>query len=332
MKKGTMTRIHFVLIVLLVFSTLTAPAWADGSVSSTFIQIDSGKASLSVSDWKKMFASFRALGIGEIVLQWTATNKAPYFKPYQRVKMPLAPAEFLDIAHQNHLGVKIGLLHDPEFWVRIEERPSSLNVYFTRVTEDSLRLAEELFPEIASHPAFAGWYLPQEIDDVNWKDRKKRKVLCHFMKDITSRLKIIAPRASISISTFSNGKLSPGGFASMWDELLSSSRLDTVYFQDGIGTKKLDFYSVPIYFKSLKVVTEKHGVSFIPIVEFFEIPEPGGSEKGFGAGSTNRIKKQLKIASAYSSKISCFGLTECLILKSPRCRSLLRILKTWQNR
>ncbi len=332
MRKNALAKFYLVFLLCSCFLLNTGFAGASGAVFSTFLQMDRAKMSLAAPGWERFFKSLHRLGISEVVIQWSAVNNAPFFRPYDKVRMSLSITDLLNIAKQNQVKLKIGLLHDPEFWVRIKERPKSLNIYFARITHDSLQLAEELFRETDSHPAFAGWYIPQEIDDTNWKKEERRAVLCHFLQEMCSRLKTLSPRAKISISAFSNGELSPQGFSKLWDTIFSSAGIDAIYFQDGIGAGKLDFHSLPIYLEALKNASKKHGIALIPIAELFKIPEPGKGQKQLLPGSLIRIKRQLEIEYKYTDRVSSFGLTELLASKSFPCRDLIKMLQSGEAR
>ncbi len=315
---------YILIFLLFILSTLASTACAEPSISSTFIQLDQEKSSLEKSDWEKIFRKLHDVGIREVILQWTAINKNPFFTPYRKMIAKITVVDFLDIAKSNQIKLKIGLIHDPEFWVRIKERPRSLKIYFARLAHDSLQLLRELYPLVHRHPAFAGWYIPQEIDDTNWIKPEKRKVLLLFLKEVTGEIKKVSPGTKIAISGFSNCKLSPLGMAKFWRKIFSSAHIDSIYYQDGIGTKKQDFCTLPLYFDELSNLARKSGVNFVPVIEFFNLASEKEGTNLLSPESTSRVTGQIRVAAKYSGKISSFGLVESLLSNSPFAQKVLK--------
>jgi hypothetical protein len=77
-------------------------------------------------------------------------------------------------------------------------------------------------------PAFAGWYLPEEIDDINWRIPEARRKLLRHLGRVSASLRKLTPGAGIAISTFSNARMSPAQFRDFWRDAFDHTVLSRV--------------------------------------------------------------------------------------------------------
>jgi hypothetical protein len=212
----------------------------------------------------------------------------------------------LRLADQSGMSVRIGLAHDPEFWDRIKpaEPVDRVQAYLQLLRMRSLRVARELAPLVSGHRSFDGWFVTEEVDDVNWIQPERRALLRSHLRDLSNALGELTPRKSVAISGFSNAHSDPATLEAFWLELLDGIRVDLVLFQDGIGAHKLTLDSAGPYLRAMKRATTRSARALSIVVELFEqIAGPPVSSGPFKAVSTgvDRLTRQLVLAGESST-------------------------------
>src|SRR5690625_2221815 len=173
--KRLLLALLFLPLALHEAQALCPPIWP----RVTFLQLYEGDLQKDTRDWQRAFRRWQALGTEEVILQWSAYG-APEGGPFPLVQEGLIPL-LLDIAAEEGMELRLGLRYDPDLWQRREHHepdrqstatagaPSELSRYFFRRQQDHEALLQLLAP-LAAHPAFAGWYITDEIDDVTWRE------------------------------------------------------------------------------------------------------------------------------------------------------------------
>ena len=87
----------------------------------------------------------------------------------------------LEAAGRVGLEVVLGLGHDPEYWRMIETRADVLDVYFRVRNTRNLRLQEALLENFGNNPDWTGYYLSEEIDDLNWREPDRERVFRQYL-------------------------------------------------------------------------------------------------------------------------------------------------------
>jgi hypothetical protein len=320
------------VLALLCLALLHLPALARAAeaprFTGTFVQLLADHASWDLARWKAVFASMRAIGVTEVVVQWSVNDATP---TYASTHFPTSPSESLPTvlaaAREQGMRLVLGLVHDPAFWAKIDRDPKLVRVYFRRLRNASLAAARELAALAQGNPAFAGFYIPQEIDDRNWLDPDRGKVLVEFLGELTKGLRDIAPDAPVAISGFSNAFAEPGLLRQFWEGLLRQTGIDRVLFQDGIGVAKLRPGETGVFLEAVSQAARATGRMFTPVVETFtQIDGPPLNDKPFRAvpASLERLKRQLAVAGGIPhSGILAFSLPEyCSPFGGPQAAAL----------
>lgn len=291
-------------------------------IHGTFLQLQNSHSGWAEDKWRRLFENFRQLQISQLVVQWTVWDGVAFFtsKDYKATANP--PLEkILRLSDEYGVQVYVGLAGDPRYWETIEKHPRQVERYFQRMQAQSESLADQLFPLVQKHSSFAGWYLTEEIDDVNWVKPESRKILFDFLQKLSNHLRRLTPSAKIALSGFSNAHMDPIALEKFWSELLSVSAIDVVMFQDGIGVGKLELAYLDLYLKALRNAVDRQSRDLQVIVELFRQV----SEEPFEAvpASLSRIKSQLELAGRYSSKIMAFSVPEYMTpLAGPKAEQL----------
>lgn len=257
--------------------------------------------------WGQLFEYFRQLRISELIIQWTLLGETPFFTSSDSSATP--PLErILDICDQNGIKVYIGLASDPDYWGKIQQNPTALKRYLQNARLQSESVSSQLLPAARKHSSFAGWYITEEIDDVNWVTPDARQDIFAFLKALCAQLHKLTPSAKVALSGFSNGNLDPKALEKFWQGLLKESGVDVVLFQDGIGAGKLTMDTVAFYLDAIQKATAAQSRELQIVVENFH--QLG--DKPFVAvpARLDRIKQQIAVASRYSSKIVAFSVPE----------------------
>lgn len=249
--------------LLLALLAPTPPAF-----SGTFLQLTASNRDWSSAQWTGLFDDFARLGLSRVIIQWTEG-----FVDF----LPL----LFEHASRAQMRVELGLINEPRFW---HEAPAILGELRQRSREQA-----RLLNPFAARPEFAGWYITEEIDDVRWRDKRARKELGRYLKDVRKRLK----NAPVRISAFSNGAMPPYDCAHFLRELLRESGIDGILFQDSIGARKLTLETLPAYYSALRSAL---GSRVEPVVEIFDQVKADPFEAR--PADTARIKTQLEIVRA----------------------------------
>jgi hypothetical protein len=280
-------------------------------LSGTFLQLTSRHNSWTEAQWSSLFGSFRRLQLSELVVQWAACDEATF---YARSGEPPAPLNrVLAAAARSEIRVWIGLYSESTYWDRIHTDAQTASVYLHHLRSRSLSIARDLAPVLSGYQGFAGWYLSEEVDDVNWQGVEFRKSLMTHLAAASRALHDLVPGSRVAISTFSNAQLSPGHFQKFWKEILQSSSLDTLFLQDGVGVHKLALDEFPIYADALVTATRAAKKNLSIVVELFEQvsgpPIDSGDFKAVPA-QLARVRRQLEIARRFTNSITAFSVPE----------------------
>lgn len=292
-----------------------ASAQADdpAKLRGTFIQLTAEHGLWPREKWRTLFDDFRQLGLEHIVVQWVAYDDLVFFdsSAYSTVTHP--PLEtILQLADESDMRVLVGLAHDSQFWQKIDRRPNLVEVYFGRRIAAARALLAELAPRVQQHAAFEGWYIADEIDDVNWQTDERRQILVAYLRNLTDHLHRITPQRPVALSGFSNAKMSPASFAGLWDDLLGAAAIDMLLFQDGIGAQKLTLSELRIYLNALQPVIRSKQRQLRVVVELFQQDTAPINDVPFRAfpAPLERIRHQLALAAEYTAYPIAFSVPD----------------------
>jgi hypothetical protein len=304
------------LVCLMAFLAPRAAWCADKPrLTATFLQPLFEQADRSLKQWRELFTSLKTMGVSECILQWTLFDDRPFYasKAFKTDPVPLLET-ILGLADEFGLKITLGLVHDPDYWIRIKRDPKLVRVYLRRLYLDSMKLAEELAEIATQHKSVTGWYIPQEIDDKTWLAPDAKKALFEYLGDLTKGLRKAAPDFSVSVSGFSNAFADPDTCGTFWGELVAAAGLDRVLLQDGIGVGKLEIGYAGLYLNAASKAVRASGGLFTPVVETFV--QTGGEPINAGPFAAEpaplaRIETQMALAAASDpTGIAAFSIPE----------------------
>jgi hypothetical protein len=104
---------------------------------------------------------------------------------------------------------------------------------------ENISIVNEIASKYATHPAFVGWYLPYEIDNIIAITSRRQADLNVFFRSIISAMKLQTPGRTVMASPFYNSKLSRLGSLKNWAKAITNifigSGIDILALQDSIG-------------------------------------------------------------------------------------------------
>lgn len=324
-KNSRVRYFFFVLISIILIVTLTfsqsvfskdpSPTYP---IQGTFIQLlEDTHGQWSEKEWIDFFSYLKRLRISKLYLQWTVADTRSFFfsTTFQSVKTP--PLEtILRLAEQFEMKVNIGLIHDYEYWNQITKNSNQIKTYLDNLLNRSKLAAKQITTIAKNYKSFNGWYITEEIDDINWKDDYKKELLFSYLERLSDSLEKLTPSYQIAISGFCNGLIEINEFYKFWNLLLKQTKINFVLFQDGIGTKKLTFYNLPDYLATFKKAAIDNQREIGVIVEIFrQIDGYPINKKNFRAVPANlyRINRQSELASKFSSNIIAFSVPDYMM-------------------
>jgi len=274
-------------------------------IGGTFLQLLNHHQEWKAEDWRRLFDEFSAMRMSRVIVQWSVSEDLAFFASTSFRHGPTPPLEMiLDLADARGMKVSVGLWHDPGYWRNVAAPAAAVEVYLRRAGLRATAIAEELAPSVASHPSFEGWYISEEIDDTNWVEPQRRKILKEHLESLSASLHIPVPNAIVSLSSFSNARLDPGALEVFWKSVLAGSSIDRLLFQDGIGAHKLELEYLPPFLSAMKRATAASGRSLAVVVEVFDQTSgPGGDSSVFSAvpAPLARIDRQIALAAQFAT-------------------------------
>jgi hypothetical protein len=274
-------------------------------LSGTFIQLLEQHGRWDDAQWDELFQTLNSIGIRELIVQWSVLDGAAYYSSRAFRPVANAPLEKL-LAQADRFGMSVltGLAHDSDYWSNIQAGPEAAAAFLAKLRSRSIRAANELSPIVKRHPSFHGWYIPEEVDDINWRLPEARNILIEHLSALAKELRRLAPQETLAVSAFSQAQSSPQAYQQFWEEMLRAAPVTAVFFQDGVGVNKLELDELPLYLRALRAAADNNGRLVQVVVELFR--QTGGppiDNSVFRAvpGSPDRIRAQLRLAAEYST-------------------------------
>lgn len=292
------------LLVILVLAGQRAspPSRFRGS----FIQLTEAHRDWTARDWDGLMQELQEMGLKLLIVQWAVHDQADFLGD--------ALPRLLDAADAAHVGVLAGLAQEPGYWSQISGPTSAVADYLNGLAERQVKLARRMVPLLLSHHSVEGWFITEEVDDLNWTDTRRRDLLAHYLADVSAILHEAMPRGQIAISGFSNGAMPPDSWSALWSTLLKAApNIDTLLFQDGIGVGKLAMAAIPAYLEAMSTQAKKSGVALWAVVEIFhQTAGPPLDTQPFRAepAPQTRITRQMALARPHVSGLIAFSIPE----------------------
>ena len=326
-----MHKIRYLLIFILTCVFLS-PGAASAKASApyftgTFVQLWDSHATWESARWNNLFAALRAIGVTEVIVQWTtthtnATSASPvHTEGAEQARTSAAPMQLhpalpllLQAAETQHMQVVLGLAHDPAYWDKIKAEPDLVRYYLRQLGYTSLQAARAALLLPGSKNVIRGFYIPQEIDDKSWLEPERQSALADYLANLRANLQTAAPGLPVAISGFSNAFAEPAMLEQLWQNILNKSGIERVLFQDGVGVHKLRVEETGLFMATVSRAAKKSGKILTPVVETFrQVDGQPVNDKPFRAvpASMQGLQRQMAIAASQPhTGIVAFSLPE----------------------
>jgi len=296
-------------------------------LSGTFLQLLTEHHTWREEQWVHLFDAFRRLSLSQVILQWVMSDGQSFFASdvASGVKSPLQI--ILELGEATNIDVIVGLVYDSDYWLRITQPSAAVATFLANRESRIVQLVTEITPLLRGYRSFSGWFMTEEVDDINWHEQAATSVLHSYLQRVSDYLRLAFPGIPVAISGFSNAHGTPVQLEIFWRELLGAApAIGTVLFQDGIGARKLTLENLPRYLRAVRAATDASGRRLWSIVELFE--QIGGAPVDSGefrasAAPFPRVATQLQVEAACASALIAFSAPDYLLTPTRRAADLL---------
>jgi len=292
-----MKKITPIFLSVILAAAVLLPAHAGerpAPVRAAFIQLNPELAGRGPQWWDGLFSRIAGAGIREVIVQYLAEGLGEEAEDYLPLLEKIFPA-----AEAHGVDLILGLEHDPGYWVEITAPEKVLRDYFLLRAARNLKLQNRLLELYGSRASWTGYYIPDEIDDLSWRDPSRRELAGDYLRLLASRLREADPGRAISVSAFFRGRTEPDLAAGNLFGLVGDSG-DLVLLQDGQGGGDPPPEVLPLYYRAfLERRPRGERPRLAPVVEVFE--ETTGPEGKFSArpAAPGAVEERLRAAAVF---------------------------------
>ena len=276
--------------------------------TGTFIQLNRGNVARSVDDWSADMSSMKGIGITHLIIQWCSEPSISYFEteslPHE--EQYDAVAHILSAAADQKMTVTLGLQQDPFYWSQITARDRVLRDYFlTRVARHA-KVQAALLERFGGQAAWTGYYIPDEIDDLTWRQPGKAKRVKDYVALMCRVLREHDASRPISISAFFRSRTAPDVFVASMRNIISTNSVDKLLLQDGLGNEDPAPRYIPLYYEAFQKAWPADYASLGCVIEVFN--QVSAMSEPFKAtpATPERVRIQLDHASKFFSDLILF--------------------------
>lgn len=212
----------------------------NGVLNGVFYQPQGRDLKISSSEWDRRLKLLKDAGVETIYIQWTKYELCVFEEGDDRLvkdtcSYPLTKI-VMKYAKKHKLKVVLGLFSDTNYFTEIQtQNEMFLTEYLSKLRIRYKISAESLAKTFGTSSAFAGWYLPEEIDDLHWNTLNRQVILKeHLDKTYAILNNLKSKSAKVYISSFFSANTTPNYYGKMWSFLTRTSPF-VVLVQDTAG-------------------------------------------------------------------------------------------------
>ena len=220
---------------------------------------------LRAGQWDERIAALKQSGVDRFFLQWTVYGEADFLNLYTADGRPFL-LTLANALERHGIELILGLVADPQWFAKVESlQGQALNNYLAALRLDTIRQAGNILSEYPDLE-IAGWYLPEEIAGVHWREKDRLDILLNHFQQIAIQLRRFSPDPTLYVSAFASEFGEPGNYI---DVLTRLSEVLPIFIlhQDGSGTRAISSTSSAYIIEELhrKLDNDRWGI----IVELF---------------------------------------------------------------
>ncbi len=282
-------------------STYTAPVNNGGKITGSFTQLwntaGCSCGQWTLQQWKDEFQKMKDACMTTFVVQYGVYDNLSWYSPSSLsfvTYKETALNKIFQAAEAKGINIYVGLYFD-ETWNSSSKTAAS--TYSLLLTKQQ-QVINEIWNLFGNSSSFKGWYIPQEINDLEWQTNPAKSLLFDWIQSIASLAHNKNASKPVMIAPFFNLWMPSDLLKTWYTELFQAAPdLDQVFPQDGVGiTLKNVYYDVPLFYSKIKEACDENGVQFGSTVESFQQltgwPIDNGSFSATSA-NINRFKAQL---------------------------------------
>lgn len=301
-------KILFGLLFIILLQRAEAELLKISGVNGVFIQLDRNYATKTTDDWKTIFQNLKSSNIDTIIIQWSAENDIIYFDASLDYKEKYNVLEkIFAVAGDMDFNIYLGLHNETTYWTQIIAPLDVLDNFFYLRVEVNERLVKDLIRKFGLLKALTGYYIPDEIDDLNWRLPERIEMFNKYLKLMVERIRVYDNKRPIAISAFVRSRTSPRIFAENINNILRGTGVNILCVQDGAGENNPPEYYRPFYFEYIKLFNEDL-VTLWGVIEVFTRTSKGEEVFAAQTAPSDRIKRQIVLAKDYFQKLVLFSL------------------------
>jgi hypothetical protein len=273
------------------------------NINGSFIQLwnDVGCkcGSWTKERWEEELDKMEQLCIDELIIQYSAYENVAW---YNQSKQNFIEWKFnalnhiFDAAQGKNIKIVLGTFFS-ESWNHDDK---SLHQTYDKITNKNQLIINEIATNFGNHPNFGGWYIPQEINDLEWQVNPQKNLLFNWLNQTANIIRNVSDK-KITIAPFFN-LWQPADVILNWykDLHTNAPNINEIALQVGvgIGLKKIN-YHIPLYYNPLKEFFNTTNTQIGITIENFEQTSGWPLDNGnFTAktASIDRFKNQIEWA------------------------------------
>ncbi|MBM9888081.1 MULTISPECIES: DUF4434 domain-containing protein [Deefgea] len=220
-------------------------------------------------------------GYTHLLLQWNRYGEHSYTSDHQSYWIH-------DISNKKNKIIE-GLYADPQFFSALKLSDAELDSYLSKLRKKSFDEAKYL--SLRTTHRIRGWYLPEEIDDLNWRSETRQRILSNHFKILVSALRKLHPDTPVYASTFFGGHTTPQDYANFLNKIHLETGIIWMV-QDGQGVFRSPRPNTLRYLSAVNKTLPSN--AWLGLLEnFTELNQT--SENRFCPASTTEIKERQKL-------------------------------------
>lgn len=228
---------------------------------ATFVQLGARDLTRDVASWQGELDVLQSLRVRTIVLQYSGDEAGSYDARTAGV----TPVRALLTAAEAHgMQVYVGLYAEPDW-------PEQFDVAARLPAPLADARGSAWLRELSqSSKAFAGFYLPHEIDEQTWANEARAPQVAAFLERAAGELRRIAPGKPLAIAPFYAETQPPAKYAHFWQTVLAHRPVDILMLQDGAGARGTSNATLVNMLAALRPVLDQKHIELWSVVEVFK--------------------------------------------------------------
>lgn len=310
-------QLRLILLLFLVPTILLpgAPAGAEPlsardlpGVKGIFLQPGAANLARDEGYWLDLFQKLRKEHMDTLFLQWSAEPGQVFadLELENHEKQPFLEKIF-QAAREAGLKVFLGLYQEPTYWRQIPAPLDVLENFFYLRAAANERLLEQVHKKFGQEPSLAGYYIPDEIDDWNWRTADRIGLYNGYLKLMVERIRKVDPQRPVAVSSFFRSRTVPRIYAENVFSILKDTGINWLLVQDGAGENNPAEPYRSLYLEKIKE-SKPQGIELAGIVELFSRTSREGEPFAAVAAPRERIGRQIAEARRYFEHLLAFSL------------------------